>query len=369
MNIEDVFLDECPASPMSHIAAVGGEPAHSSGLTDVSIYLTHACNLRCSHCYLAAGDPLRGELSVENWLTVLDKIGGMGAKFVYLLGGEPMLLMEKGLITIIRHARDVGLRVAMSTNGTLLDEQAAERLKHAGIDQVQVSVDGPSPEINDAIRGPGSFNAAIRAAKSLRDAGVPFSLSCVVTHSNASLVSDMIELANNLGAAAITFIRIQNFGRGKVTGTSLSNEEARQALQRMLEAKAKVKVIPNGFRFHLGNLREAYSRAKAKATGYLTCPAGRSRFVIDSNGDVYGCELLMEWEFLEGNAVRDDLRRIWENGFKAFRERRTRIACTCDMADLCGLGCPARAFAAGGSMNVPDPLCPIAPSLRGSITP
>jgi radical SAM protein with 4Fe4S-binding SPASM domain len=90
------------------------------------------------------------------------------------------------------------------------------------------------------------------------------------------------------------------------------------------------------------------------------CPAGRSRFVIDSNGDVYGCELLTGNRFREGNALRDDLSEIWTNGFRAFRERspeRMEGCDRCPLRSVCNSGCPARAYGRRGTLLAKDPLC------------
>ncbi len=104
INETEIYLDECPASPLSHILALrssveGGNELPYLGLdsiNDVTIYLTHACNLSCKHCYLSAGKPLSRELSVDDWLLILDKLRDLGGvKYVYLLGGEPMLLIKR----------------------------------------------------------------------------------------------------------------------------------------------------------------------------------------------------------------------------------------------------------------------------------
>lgn len=376
-----VFLEECPASPIGHILAlrshlegVGESMPYISmdSLNNVTIYLTHACNLRCIHCYLSAGEPLGNELNVRDWLIILDKLRELGVRFVYLLGGEPMLLVRRGLFDIIRHAKDLGIYVSMSTNGTLVTRDVAVKLKEAGLDQVQVSVDGPNPAINDVIRGIGSFDLAMRAINILKDVGIGVSLSYTVMSSNAYYIVDMVRLAEKLGIPVLTFIRVQEFGRAYDNGIGLSDDDAERVLYELLSIKANVKLVLNGFRFYLKNLRKTYEEIKGRLsdlgiTNYTTCPAGKSRFVIDSNGDIYGCELLMSEEFKEGNALRDDIRHVWRDEFKVFRNRKyTEInQCSkCPMADLCNAGCPARAYRAYGSINAPDPYCPLAKRSR-----
>lgn len=79
-------------------------------------------------------------MNVDDWLHILDKLRDLEVKYVYLLGGEPTLLIKRGLLRIISHAKDLGLYVSMSTNGTLINRENALQLKRAGLDQVQVSL-------------------------------------------------------------------------------------------------------------------------------------------------------------------------------------------------------------------------------------
>ena len=372
----EIYLGECPASPLGHVLALrsnvedtGNESPYLSmdSINDVTIYLTHACNLECKHCYVSAGKPLSNELSADDWLIILDKLRGLGVKYVYLLGGEPMLLIKRGLLKIISHAKDLGLYVSMSTNGTLVNRESALQLKRAGLDQVQVSIDGPNPAINDAIRGIGSFDKAVRAVNAFKETGIAVSLSYTVIPDNAYYVIDMVRLAERLGVLVLTFIRVQEFGRALNNGLYLSDEMARRVIDDLLRIRTSIKLVFNGFRFSLGDLYEAYRKSRERLnalriTNYNACPAGKSRFVIDSDGSVYGCELLMGKEFYEGNALRDNLRIIWRDGFKSFRNRNyrnIRPCNTCLMADLCNAGCPARAVTVFGSIYSPDPYCPM----------
>jgi radical SAM protein with 4Fe4S-binding SPASM domain len=95
-------------------------------------------------------------------------------------------------------------------------------------------------------------------------------------------------------------------------------------------------------------------------SSFSICPAGRSRFVIDSNGDIYGCELLITPKFKEGNVLKDNLKDVWERGFSIFRERdpiKIEDCKSCSIAKICASGCPARAYSFYGSINHKDPLC------------
>mgnify|MGYP001770694413 FL=1 len=369
-----IFLTECPATPLTHILALNtGDYAEnlakllgSGNPVDATLYLTRACNLRCTTCYVSASTPLPNELNASEWIKVVDKLSELGVRYLYLLGGEPLLLLNRGLLDIIRRGKENGMIVSLSTNGTLVSEEAAIKLRDSGVDQVQVSLDGPNPVVNDAIRGHGSFRKAINAVKRLENAGVAVTLSYTVTIINADYVKDFVKLAVDLNVPVVAFVRVQEFGRASEGGLGISNEVAHEVLVKLSElSDLNVKVVYSGFRFGLLNLMsKAYSEAEGllnrlKVINYGTCPAGRSRLVIDSNGDIYGCELLMRPEFREGNVRWDDLSKVWVSGFKAFRNRVLNSSCVkCPFFKLCQGGCPARAYARYGSLNGPDPLCP-----------
>ena len=102
--------------------------------------VTSACNLRCVHCYGTSESPSPGELTTFEALRVLDEMAACGVEAVSFSGGEPLL--RKDFIELAAHAGRQGFKsVGVATNGTLIDESMARRLRETGID-VQVSIDG-----------------------------------------------------------------------------------------------------------------------------------------------------------------------------------------------------------------------------------
>ncbi|MEL9990556.1 MAG: radical SAM protein [Thermoproteus sp.] len=364
VSLADAFLLECPATPISHIRGGRGGLA-ANRLFEVTIYVTRACNLSCRHCYISAGRPLEGELSAEEWGAVFKQLGDLGVEVLYILGGEPMMRRDIYDIIFLARKNMPGSKISMSTNGTLISEEAAAKLRDAGLDEVQVSIDGPTADVNDAIRTPGSFVKAVLAARRLKEAGLRVTLAYVVLDENAEYIEDMVRLAESLGVDGINFSPVVGFGRALTGRLSLSRRNAARALKALMSIKSRVPITINGFRFYLDDIQKAYREALADlgeyAKYYKTCPAGTSRLVIDSNGDVYGCELLIP-TMKEGNVRERDIKDIWLNGFKSLRLRDVRKVepcSTCTMADLCQGGCTARALATFKSINAPDPLCPL----------
>jgi len=289
----------------------------------------------------------------------------LGTRYVYLLGGEPTVLGKDKLSRLIRASREHGMVTGMSTNGYFINEEMAKAIRKAGINQVQLSIDGASASVNDAIRGKGSFKAAIRASNLLKKEGINFSTSMVITSTNYFQSLEFVRMSESLGASAATLIAAQPFGNAtnKIVPT---RPEVQEAYDLLKYYKPKVNLILNGFRFYLKDffqtglkLDRTLNKSKKDAS---VCQAGKSRFVINSNGDLYGCELLMEPAFKEGNALNDSLNDIWNNGFSIFRGRNSSEIYGCDscqLSKICNSGCPARTYRFYGSFSHMDPLCPI----------
>ncbi len=343
---EITFLTECPATPLSHLEN-DGKYLMLEEPYQVTIYITRECNLNCTHCYISAGKPLSDELNKDQWKIVINKLNDIGTKVLYILGGEPLL--KQGIFDIIYYSTSLGLYTSLSSNGTLITKGIAKKLKEININEIQISIDGPNEEINSLIRGKNSFKLAIEGIKNLINENIPTSLSYVITEENKYYVEDMIILAEKLNVKSINFSPVQQFGRAQINNVSLKKDSAIEVYNKLkeLNKKYKIKITTNGFRFFINNIFDVYFSLKNKVKNYYSCPAGRSRFIIDANGDIYGCELLINPSFKEGNALKDDLKEIWKKGFSKFRKMwyMDKEECkNCLIAPLCQGGCLARAL-------------------------
>src|SRR5690349_16942130 len=145
--------------------------------------LTYACNLACIHCLSSSGRRDPRELTTAECFGVIDELEAMQVFYVNIGGGEPTVRRDFWEILDYATAHDVGVK--FSTNGSRITEQAAARVAANDYIDVQISLDGASADVNDAIRGPGSFQTAIRALERLAEAGAPsFKISVVITREN-----------------------------------------------------------------------------------------------------------------------------------------------------------------------------------------
>ena len=146
---------------------------------------TRRCNLRCVHCYSQSENKAYGgELSTDEGLALLEDLARFGAPVVLFSGGEP--LMRHDLLALVEAAVALGMRAVISTNGTLITESQAARLRGANLSYVGVSLDGLR-EVNDEFRGmPGAFDRALEGIRNCRQAGIKVGLRFTITRRNAA---------------------------------------------------------------------------------------------------------------------------------------------------------------------------------------
>ncbi len=113
--------------------------------------MTLRCNLHCPHCYIDAGSNLKKELTTAQGKLLIDQIAEVSRPLLIFSGGEPLLRHD--VYKLARYAADKGLTVALGSNGTLINDPVAQRLKSAGVKAVAVSIDSPVPERHDLFRG------------------------------------------------------------------------------------------------------------------------------------------------------------------------------------------------------------------------
>jgi mycofactocin biosynthetic radical S-adenosylmethionine protein MftC len=353
--------------------------------------LTYACNLACIHCLSSSGRRDPRELSTAECKAVIDELARLQVFYVNIGGGEPTIRPD--FFELITYCVDNGVGVKFSTNGSQIDEAAATRLSGTDYIDIQISLDGADRETNDAIRGSGSWDMAIRAMDNLAAAnlevdkaktsgvhggvprgktsgvhggvprgktsgvhgGVPrgkFKISVVITRHNVDQLDAFEALANKYGAE-LRLTRLRPAGRGADTWDQLHPTNAQQrTLYNWLIQRPNV-LTGDSF-FHLSALGESLP-------GLNLCGAGRIVCLIDPVGDVYACPFVIHDEFRAGN-VRDDggFSHVWKASdlFLELRGPQSAGACaSCGSFDACQGGCMAAKFFTGLPLDGPDPEC------------
>ncbi len=313
--------------------------------------LTYACNLACAHCLSSSGRRDPRELSTEECKAVIDELQRMQVFYVNIGGGEPTVRSDFWDLLDYATAHDVGVK--FSTNGIKIDAEAARRIAANSYVDVQISIDGATSEVNDAVRGEGSFDTAVRALQHLSDVGVQAKLSVVCSRYNIPQLDQFKEIADRFGAQ-LRLTRLRPSGRGADVWDDLHPTQAQQReLYDWLVLHGEG-VLTGDSLFHLAAFGEALP-------GLNLCGAGRVVCLIDPVGDVYACPFAIHDQFLAGN-VRSEggFARVWRESelFLELREPQSGGACSgCSSYDACRGGCMAAKFFTGLPLDGPDPEC------------
>jgi mycofactocin biosynthetic radical S-adenosylmethionine protein MftC len=314
--------------------------------------LTYACNLSCVHCLSSSGQRDDRELTTAEAKQVLDELRDLQVFYINIGGGEPMI--RRDFFELVEYSIAQGIGVKFSTNGAFIDEEKARRLAAMDYLDIQISLDGLDAETNDAIRGVGSYDTAIRAMENLKAANFgPFKISIVVTRHNVDQLDGFKALADSYGAQ-LRVTRLRPSGRGADTWGDLHPTNAQQRqIYNWLLAHGEDVLTGDSF-FHLNALGESLP-------GLNMCGAGRVVCLIDPIGDVYACPFVIHDQFKAGS-VRDDggFAKVWKESdlFTSLREPESAGACaSCGNYDSCQGGCMAAKFFTGLPLDGPDPEC------------
>ena len=199
--------------------------------------LTYACNLACVHCLSSSGRRDPRELTTAEAKAVIDELQRMQVFYVNIGGGEPTVRPDFWELLDYAIAHDVGVK--FSTNGIKLDQQRAAQLAATDYVDVQISLDGATAEVNDHVRGPGSYDTAMRALENLAEAGFGQpKISVVMTRQNVDQLDEFKAIADKFGAQ-LRITRLRPSGRGADVWDELHPTAAQQRAALRLAGRAR----------------------------------------------------------------------------------------------------------------------------------
>ncbi len=228
--------DEEPAYPIPELR----HDFHS-----VTWAVVHACNLKCTHCYDVVPYH-RSDLDTRRAHLVIDRLSSVGVDFVAFSGGE--LFIRKDLFALMSHCKELGMRFSARSNGTLIVQAAATRLRNLGISVVGISFDGATRETHDAVRGLGSFDAALSGLKCLIAEGIRVQMEVVLSRKNAHEALNFIDLGQSVEVDEVNFSTMAPRGRGLQRLDDLLDHDLWLHLTSLLRGASKgarVVVSPN----------------------------------------------------------------------------------------------------------------------------
>ncbi len=265
--------------------------AHRQVPFQVTFNLTDRCNLKCDYCYVGYHSRRKEELSTEQWLGIIDELASRGTVKINLSGGEPLLRKDIG--TIISRIREHSIDCYVNTNGIMVPRKI-DQLE--GISCLAVSLDGRE-EVNDPVRGTGSFEKAVRALEVGHEHGIPLQIACVLGRHNLGEIEFLMSLAGKFHAKLNIMTQLPVRQNGTIAGElSHAREQYLDTVRKIIDWKKQGKPITYSPRAWQNFLDWPESAGKdfmfdkdASRPGSVKCYAGTYYCVIDTNGDLYPC--------------------------------------------------------------------------------
>jgi len=315
---------------------------------NVTWEITLKCDLRCVHCLSEAGVSSHGELSTRECRELVDQLTAIRVFQVNIGGGEPF--MREDFLDLLNYSHKKGLVTCVSTNGMLIDTELAKYLSRLKMLFLQVSLDGATAEVNDPIRGKGTFKRVMDAMECLAFQGVAFSINAVLTRTNFPQLAQLRDMAKEYGAE-LRVSRFRPSGRGKESKDYLGpDRDQQESFAEWLEQHDLVRTGDSFFCLTSENRRRK---------GLDMCGAAKMTCCISPTGKVYPCAFLQEEPFLAGNIREVPLKDLWDHSpiLSQLRNLNVKSCETCLRYESCRGGCPAMAYHTYKDINMPDPEC------------
>ena len=321
--------------------------------------LTYRCPLHCPYC----SNPLnlasyRDELTLDEWTRVLTEARDLGVLQLHLSGGEP--LQRRDLLSIVARAHELGLYTNLITSALSLTPAKAERLKTAGLDHVQISIQAADAALSDHIAGTPSYHQKIVAARAVKALGFPLTLNVVLHRHNIDQMAQILALAEELEADRVELANTQYYGWALHNRAALlpTWDQLQRAEPVVRAAQARLKgrmqiiyVVP-----------DYYSRYPKPCMGGW----GRQQLTVAPNGDVLPCPVAGQIAGLPIENVRQrSLAWIWDESpaFNRFRgvDWMPEPCRSCPRQSVDFGGCRCQAFLLTGDAAATDPVCYLSP--------
>ncbi len=334
--------------------------------------MTWKCNLKCAHCYInAMPESMLHGLPTEKMLDIVDQVAEVGSPLLLMSGGEP--LARPDFFEIAEYAAGKKLRLALSTNGTLITREAAKKLADLGFVYVGVSIDSHIPEWHDKFRGvEGAFEAAMRGLRYAQEAGIPTGVRTTITRYNVEHVVEVVRLAAERGVPRIALYHLDISGRASELRDWLPTpQQYFWLLDRLIELGRKyagvleIETVTASFdgiyiADKIAGSRDEFLQLLEVVKAQGGC--GRKIVSIYPDGEVHPCQFVSGVSL--GNVAKRRLReilRLDNPALKPFIETHKYLrgpkCSSCPFKEYCQGGSRTRALAFSGDLFADDPYC------------
>lgn len=371
---EEYFGDSLRYSTDSRGAVHGA----AAGMGPVVVWnSTRTCNLKCVHCYMDSdARKYEGELSTEEAKSFIDDLAEFNVPVLLFSGGEP--LIRPDFFELAEYARDKGIRPTLSTNGTLITREVAQRIKDIGVGYVGISLDGLR-EVNDKFRGrSGAFEAAMQGIQNCVVVNQRVGLRFTINSHNLAELDNIFDFIEEENINRVCFYHLVYSGRGnQMVEEDVSPAESRQAMETIIRRtvdfekrglRKEVLTVDNhcdGVYLYLRALKE--NPEKAQSIKDLIGRNGGNRSgiafgAVDPAGYVHPDQFTQHISF--GNVRERKFGDIWTDmshpilaGLKDRKPLLKGRCAKCQFLDICNGNFRTRAQAVTGDFWESDPAC------------
>jgi radical SAM protein with 4Fe4S-binding SPASM domain len=329
-------------------------------LSELWIHTNNSCNLACEHCLVSSGPEGDVGLPAPLLLDIIDQARSLGAKHFFFTGGEPFL--RKDIFAIVDHVlADPEAELVILTNGILLTGHLLRELKNRDINRIrlQVSLDGSTADVNDSIRGTGSYDKIIRGITAAVDSGIDIAITTVITRENVHDVPAVTTLIGKLDCRTHHLLWLHKRGRAIEGGFDHT-----PSVEEVISVVREARQVGRSVRVTVDNGEAIRARLHSGAgTKWDLSKAGVSSLCVYSDGNIYPSAAMANVEeLLCGNVREKSLEEIWKKSevTRAFRGATVldkEICRKCPFQFICGGGDIEHAYFYGGSIQAHDPYC------------
>ena len=339
---------------------------------------TRTCNLTCRHCYMSSdAKKYQNELTTVEAKQFIDDLAEFNVPVLLFSGGEP--LIRPDFFELATYAAEKGVRPTLSTNGTLITREVAQKIKDIGVGYVGISLDGLR-EVNDKFRGKeGAFEAAMQGIKNCVAVGQRVGLRFTINHHNIQELDQIFDFIEEENIDRVCFYHLVYSGRGNaMMAEDVTPEESRKAMDTIIRRtkdfearglKKEILTVDNhcdGVYMYIKALAEGDEALAAQIKEYISMNGGNRSGIafgeVDPMGYVHPDQFTQHHTF--GNVRERKFSEIWQDeshellaGLKDRKHLLKGRCSKCQYLDNCNGNFRTRAEATTGDFWESDPAC------------
>lgn len=339
--------------------------------------VTKKCNLNCIHCYSESNKKIDcNELTTKEGKKVLDDLANYGVPVILFSGGEP--LYRNDIFELMEYAKKLGMRVVISTNGTLITKEVAKKIKEVGVSYVGISIDGLGATHNEFRNSSNAFELAVRGIENCLEYNIKVGLRFTITKKNQKEIPGIFDFVAEKKIPRICFYHLVYSGKGKeIIEEDLTHKETRDIVDTIINKtrelhennlKTEVLTVDNhadGIYLYLRMKKEQQKNAD-KVLELLKLNGGNNSGIrigcISWNGEVYADQFWRDYSF--GNVTKRPFSEIWDDEtealMKKLRDRKPYLkgrCVQCRWLNVCNGNFRVRASVKNNDIWDEDPAC------------